>query len=214
MSPSNDVANTELVLLAMLLSGAGDEFTDIEDIAAEAFRLSPQRFGWRTKPYPSDKIVVQAVADLEAKHKDRLTLRGAEKVATRMLTADGRKAALAVGSKMAGHKFSDVPAVLSHFRSPGQDAPAPAPAERRRVQAELSELRRHRAYHVWADEGGDLSSLERWELLDALSCLPDAPRWGVRQQVENLTALAERWSDAEAIQFLSDISKVATADGG
>jgi hypothetical protein len=214
MRPGGDLANTELVLLAMLLAGAGEDFTDIEDIAVEAHRLSPQRFGWRTKPYPSDKIVVQAVADLEAKHKDRLTLRGAGNVATRMLTADGRKAAVAAGKKVAGRDFDDASSLVSHFRSSDQDAPAPAPAERRRVQAELGELRRHRVFQVWVDEGGDLSTLERWELLDALSCLPDAPVWGVRQQVENLTSLAERWSDDEAIQFLNDISTVAAADGG
>lgn len=214
MSPANDVANTDLVLLAMLLAGAGDDYTDIEDIAIEAHRLSPQRFGWRTKPFPSDKIVVQAVADLEAKHKDNLTLRGAGKVATRMLTAEGRRKALAVGAKMSGQHFTNVSSLVSHFRSSGEDAPAPAPAERRRVQAELGELRRHHAFKVWADEGGDLSTLERWELLDALSCLPDTPAWGVRQQVENLTSLAERWSDDDAIQFLNDVSKVATADGG
>lgn len=214
MSPPTDVANTDLVVLAMLLAGAGDDFTDIEDIAVAAHRLSPQRFGWRTKPFPSDKIVVQAVADLEAKRKDRLTLRGTGKVATRMLTAEGRKHALSVGSRFAGRSFDSVADLVAHFETPGPERPTEIPAERRRVQAELGELRRHPAFQVWADEGGDLEGVERWELLDAVSCLPDAPPWGVREQIEKLTALAERWSDTEAIQFLTDIAKAAAVDGG
>jgi hypothetical protein len=211
MSPNSEVANTELVLVAMVLAGAGNDFTDIEDIAVEAFGLSPQRFGWRTKSFPSDKIVVQAIADLEAKHKDRLTLRGRGKVATRQLTSEGRKAALRVGAKVAGREFDDLSALVAHFRRPGSEAPEPTPAERRRVQAELGELRRHRVFQVWADEGGDLTVVDRWQLFDALSCLPDAPDETVRNQTEKLTALAERWADAEVIEFLQALSAAVSA---
>jgi hypothetical protein len=204
MSPT-DVANTELVILAMALAGAGDGFADLEDIAVEAFSLSPQRFGWRTKSYPSDKIVVQAIADLEAKQKDRFTLRGADKVATRSLTSAGRKEALRIGAKVAGRQFSDLTELVAHFRLPGSEAPEPTPAERRRVQAELGELRRHRAFQAWADNG-DLTGIDRWQLLDALSCLPDAAAWAVRDQTEKLTRLAERWQDVEVGDFLQALS--------
>lgn len=216
MSPNTDVANTDLVLLAMALAGAGDDFADIEDIAVEAYALSPQRFGWRTKPYPSDKIVVQAIADLEAKHDmNELTRRGvkdrADKVATRRLTSDGRKAALRVGAKVAGREFGDLQALVAHFRLPGADAPEPTPADRRRVQAELGELRRHRAFQAWADSG-DLADVERWQLLDALSCLPDAQPWAIRDQTEKLTALAERWRDTELIEFLAGLSAALSVE--
>jgi hypothetical protein len=214
MSPNPELANTDLVLLAMLIAGAGDDFIDLEDIAIEAYRLSPQRFGWRTKPYPSDKLLVQAIADLERRHKDGRTLRGTGKAPARMLTAEGRKAALRVGSRMAGIEFSDVAALIDHFEDASDDARLQAPAERRPAQADLTELRRHHTFQVWEDEGGDLSSLERWELLDAVSCLPDAPQTSVREQTEKLMAQAERWSDSEAIHFLNDLSKAATANGG
>src|SRR5438128_421295 len=97
-SPNADLGNTDLVLLAMALAGAGDEFVDVEEIAEQAFAISRTRFGWRTRDYPSDKTVVQAIADLEAKHgRDQLTRRGvrdqADKVATRRLTQEGREAA-------------------------------------------------------------------------------------------------------------------------
>jgi hypothetical protein len=217
MSPSTDVANTDLVLLAMALAGAGDDFADIEDIAVEAYALSPQRFGWRTKQFPSDKIVVQAIADLEAKHaKNELTRRGvkdrADKIATRRLTAEGRKAALRVGAKVAGRAFADFQDLVAHFRRDGADAPEPTLADRRRVQAELGELRRHRAFQAWADSGS-LDDVERWQLLDALSCLPDAQSWAVRDQTEKLTRLAERWKDSEVIEFLEALSAALGVEG-
>lgn len=209
MSPGAEATNIELVLLAMLIAGAGDDFIDLEDIAVEAHKLSPQRFGWRTKPYPSDKLLVQAIADLERRHKDSRTLRGTGKAPARMLTAEGRKVALRVGSKLAGIEFSDVASLTAHFQNAGEGAPRQVPAERRPAQAELTELRRHHTFQVWEDAGGDLSSLERWELLDAVSCLPDAPPTSVREQTEKLIAQAERWSDREAIEFLNDLSKAA-----
>ena len=217
MSPNTVVANTDLVLLAMALAGAGDDFADIEVIAEEAYALSPQRFGWRTRPYPSDKIVVQAIADLEAKHdKDSLTRRGfkdrADKVATRRLTAEGIKAALRVGANVAGRGFPDLEALVTHFRRPGSDAPEPTLADRRLAQAELGDLRRHRAFQAWADTG-DLATVERWQLFDALSCLPDAPEWTVRGQTASLTALAERWKDTEVIRFLDALATALSAEG-
>ncbi len=216
MSPSTEVANTDIVLVAMALAGAADDFADIEDIAVAAYKLSPQRFGWRTKEYPSDKIAVQAIADLEHKHeKDELTLRGfkdrADKMATRRLTSEGRKAALAAGSKVAGKQFSDLQAMLAHFRSSGPEAPEPTLAERRRVQAELGELRRHRAFQAWADTG-DLVDVERWQLLDAVNCLPDAQPWAVRDQTEMLAALAERWQDKEVQEFLEALSSALSTE--
>lgn len=214
-SKTTDIANTELVLLAMALVGAADDFVDIEVIAEKAFELSPQRFGWRTRPYPSDKTVVQAVADLEQKHaKDRLTRRGvqdqADKVATRRLTTQGREEALRVAEKVAGHPFADLSAAVVHF-SGGPDAavPQPTPAERRRVQGELLELRRHAVFQAWAD-GDDLRTIDRWRLYDALSCLPDAPAATVLGQLEHVDALAEKWGDGEIREFLVALRRAAS----
>lgn len=204
----SEIANTDLVLLAMALGGAADDFVDIEVIAERAFELSPQRFGWRTRPYPSDKTVVQAVADLEQKYgKDKLTRRGvqdqADKVATRRLTADGRDEARRVAERVASQEFSDLASAIAYF-SGGSEAttPAPTPAERRRVQAELQELRRHPAFKAWAD-GEDLRQMEQWQLYDALSCLPDAPIGTVRGQLDRLDAVADKWSDSEIKDFLT-----------
>ncbi|MGH2406762.1 MAG: hypothetical protein ACRDF7_01620 [Candidatus Limnocylindrales bacterium] len=218
MSATTEIANTELVLLAMALVGASDDFIDIEVIAEKAFGLSPQRFGWRNGRYPSDKTVVQAIADLEQKHgKDRLTRRGvqdqADKMATRRLTSEGRAEAQRVAEKVAGRKFADLAAALAHF-SGGTDAsaPAPTPAERRRVQAELQELRRHRVYQAWA-EGEDLKTLEPWQLYDVLNCLPDAPQQTILGQLEHFESVADKWSDSEVMAFLARLRESVGAVG-
>jgi hypothetical protein len=212
MTPSGDVTNTDLILVAMALAGAADDFADIEDIAVHAHALSPQRFGWRTRNFPSDKITVQAIADLEARHQDRYTLRGGEKVASRRLTAEGRKASLRAAAKIAGAELADVGAMIAHFSAQNRTTATPIRAERRPVQAELAELRRHKVYRAWSD-GRDIREIDRWLAYDALSCLPDAPDSTVRDQLEKLTRLAEQWNDEEVLQFLPALSE-ATAPIG
>ena len=195
----------------MLVTGAGADFSDIEDIAEAAYRLSPQRFGWRTKQYPSDKLVVQAIADLERHHKDRFTLRGTDKVATRMLTADGRKHAIAVAELVAQIPFADSDAVIKHFRS-ADGISQTTPAEKRRVQSDLTELRRHKVFQMWADDEESLARVDRWELLDALTCLPDASERTVRDQIEHMTAQAEKWHDTDILAFLAATDAVVFAE--
>lgn len=214
MSAPSDFANTDLVLLAMALSGAADGFVDVEVIAEKAFELSPQRFGWRTKPYPSDKTVVQAIADLEGKHaKDEVTRRGvkdqADKVATRRLTPEGRDKARRVAERVANQEFSDLASALAFFSGQsGVAAPEPTPAERRRAQGELQEVRRHPAFQAWAD-GADLHSIDRWQLFDAMSCLPDAPLDTLQGQIARLEAVAEKWRDREIQTFLESLGDAA-----
>jgi hypothetical protein len=207
VTPVKEITNTDLVILAMMIAGGGTDFCDIEDIAVAAYRLSPQRFGWRTKPFPSDKLVVQAIADLERTHKNRLTLRGADKVATRMLTADGRKAALTIAERVATMAFADADAVIKHFRSPDGTSRT-TPAEKRRVQADLTELHRHKTFQKWSDDEGSLARTERWELLDALTCLPDASDRTIQDQIEQMTLQAEKWGDQDVLDFLAATKEV------
>jgi hypothetical protein len=202
-----EISNTDLVVLATMIAGGGTDFCDIEDIAVAAYRLSPQRFGWRTKSFPSDKLVVQAIADLERHHKNRLTLRGADKVATRMLTAEGRKAAIAIAERVAEMPFADADAVIKHFHS-ADGASRTTPAEKRRVQSDLTELHRHRVFQKWSDEEGSLAQAERWELLDALTCLPDASDRTIQDQIEQMVVQAEKWGDQDVLDFLAATKKV------
>ncbi len=209
LSPNSDLGNTDLVLLAMAMAGAGDDFIDVEEIAEQAYALSRTRFGWRTRDYPSDKTVVQAIADLEAKHsRDQFTRRGvrdqADRVATRRLTVEGRERALRVAERYAARTFPDLVSAVSYLHGREPDAPEPTPADKRRAQSELTELRRHPAYRAWAD-GDDLSEVERWQVLDSLNCLPDAPADTISGQTEHLAGLAERWKDAEVSDFLQAV---------
>ena len=129
-TPRTYFTNTDLILVAAALAGAGKKFADIEDIAVEAYRLSPKRFGWRTKPYPNLRSVVQTVTDLERKsRKDgtaELTRRGpvdrTAGVITRQLTSEGQKAALQAGALVAGREFTGLNNMLAHFRALGAEA--------------------------------------------------------------------------------------------
>jgi hypothetical protein len=207
VSPKQEFSNTELILVAILLAGGAERYADIEDVAVMAFQISAQRFGWRSHAYPSDKIVGQAFADLESRHSDRLTRRGSGKVATRMLTAEGLRTSLEVADRLAGRHFEDVNQVLSHFANAGADVDSQsASAERRPVQGELRALHRHPAFQRWANQDEALEDIETWQLVDALSCLPDAPPWAIKNQLAKLEALAERWQDAEAAKFLGDLA--------
>jgi hypothetical protein len=212
VTPAKEITNTDLVILAVMIAGGGTDFCDIEDIAVAAYRLSPQRFGWRTKPFPSDKLVVQAIADLERTHKDRLTLRGADKVATRMLTAEGRKAALAIAEHVAEMPFGDADAVIKHFQS-ADGASRTTPADKRRVQSDLTELHRHKIFQKWSDDEGSLATTERWELLDALTCLPDASDRTIQDQIEQMTVQAEKWGDEDVLDFLAATKQVLSDTG-
>jgi hypothetical protein len=129
-TPRTYFTNIDLILVAAALAGAEKKFADIEDIAVEAYRLSPRRFGWRTKPYPDLRSVVQTVADLERKaRKDgtaELTRRGSTDrtagLITRQLTSEGREAALQAGVLVAGREFTGLRHMLAHFRSLGAEA--------------------------------------------------------------------------------------------
>jgi hypothetical protein len=207
VSPKQEFSNTELILLAILLAGGAEHYADIEDVALMAFQVSAQRFGWRSQPYPSDKIVGQAFADLEGRHGDQLTRRGSGKVATRMLTAEGLRTSLEVADRLAGKHFADVNEVLAYFSKSDSNIDSPsASAERRPVQGELLALHRHLAFQRWSNQDEALENIEDWQLADALSCLPDAPSWALKNQLAKLEALAERWQDVEAARFLKDLT--------
>jgi hypothetical protein len=204
---AKEISNTDLVVLATMIAGGGTDFSDIEDIAVAAYGLSPQRFGWRTKSFPSDKLVVQAIADLERHHKNRLTLRGGDKVATRMLTAEGRKAAIAIAERVAQMAFADADAVIKHFLS-ADGASRTTPADKRRVQSDLTELHRNKIFQKWSDDEGSLGRAERWELLDALTCLPDASDRTIHDQIEQMTVQAEKWGAQDVLDFLTATKQV------
>ena len=110
---------------------------------------------------------------------------------------------------MANEEFPDLASALAHFRGQsGVAAPEPTPAERRRAQGELQELRRHPAFQAWAD-GADLKSIDRWQLFDAMSCLPDAPIETLRGQIDRVEVVAEKWHDRDIQAFLRALGDAA-----
>jgi hypothetical protein len=56
--------------------GGASEHISLEEFFEECWRIAPSRFGWQTKPYPSDKNGDQAIRNLfrEEELKDFLNL--------------------------------------------------------------------------------------------------------------------------------------------
>ena len=117
------VDNPDVVPYALHLLGGGSSFVDVEDIAVKCYELAPQRFGFRTHPYPNYKTFSKALRDFEDKHPAML-LRSPDGL-KRQLTAEGVEY---VRTKLAifGHAFG---------------SPSANPPTRRRNQRVLNELR-------------------------------------------------------------------------
>jgi hypothetical protein len=210
MTEPTGLTNNDLILLAILLAGGAEDFADIEDVGIWANKLSPQRFGWRTKDFPSDKKVSQAITDLE-RERDNLTRRGAGDVATRRLTPEGLAHAMRVGAQLSGKDFETLDALLANFadQTPQESVPATA-SGRRPGQNELRALHHHPAFAQWVSSG-NLDGIEPWELSDSINCLPDAPHQVVKAAIESLQTWAARWQDKEIAGYLEAIADVFKA---
>ena len=89
-------SNVYLTLKILYRLGGAERFVDIEDVAAEAYALAPDRFGWRTRPWASWERVrtafVHANQQARARRQPRLVVSNREGDAWR-LTAAGVEAA-------------------------------------------------------------------------------------------------------------------------
>ncbi len=76
----NELSNVQLVALAIYQLGGERKAIDVEDIAVEAYRLSPQKFAWKKYPKMIDKSVVQfALKDASLPKKGLPLLAGSVK---------------------------------------------------------------------------------------------------------------------------------------
>ena len=65
-------AKLDIVPVALFQLGGADHFIDVEDLFIRCFELAPERFGWRTCPYPNYKSLSKALRDYEAKFPSHL----------------------------------------------------------------------------------------------------------------------------------------------
>ena len=59
MSP--ETSNREVLLYCLFRLGGGGDQVGLEALFEECWKVAPSRFGWNTKPYPSDKSGDQAL---------------------------------------------------------------------------------------------------------------------------------------------------------
>ncbi len=59
-----EVSDPHFFLFVLWTLGATGTYVDFEDAVAEAYRMAPSKFGWRTRAIPSDKAVDQALRDI------------------------------------------------------------------------------------------------------------------------------------------------------
>jgi hypothetical protein len=177
----------DYILLALLNLGGDASTVDIEDIAVEAMRLSPQRFCWRKYPYPSLEWVRTALKNANNRGAN-LVIRGSTQY-ERMLSAEGSRRAQAVAQRLQ----SATPALTKDE------------ALRRRVNADLARLEGHPALARWRKNGW--SDIDAVDLADMARCSPSTAPVEFKQRLLRLEAEATTWGREDLRRFLSEAAE-------
>lgn len=182
-----DLNNQDIFVYSLYrLDGAGT-FVNVEEVIEECFRLSPSRFGWRTKKVPSDRIGWHALGDLES-NRPELTTKTPNGLA-RQLTAEGVKW---------------VKDRLIQFEALGTQQ-TQAPKTRRRSHRLLTEVESLSWVREYLD--GSRNELTKVQAADILSCAPDSPTSVWQARLTSLQAAAvnnERPDILELLDFVHD----------
>ena len=166
-----ELSNPDLFLYVLWTVGATGKHVDIEDAVAEAYRIAPSKFAWRTRAIPSDKTGDQALRDIAKQHgkefvmvsKNRDLQLSSEAVEWVQANLDRLKAAVADG-------------VLAGSERPSQ-----------RPLVELESVDWVRAYA----EGKDVNA-GRVEFAHVLRLTPDASPRAWRERVATLRSATQR----------------------
>lgn len=208
----NDLSNRHVILLALLLQGGATGFVDIEDVAAEAYRIAPTRFRWTRYDYPS--LETARVAFKHWKDRKDEEPRITEHRKTYLLTGLGVQEAVETATKVFQRTFGSADDVIRFYKEGGSAASSTAQkavsasmrTTSRPSQHELRRIKSHEVFKKW--RAGD-AEVELWQIADVLNCLPDsAPRiW--EERFSRLNAMATFWQDEDIIHFLTAIRERA-----
>jgi hypothetical protein len=208
------IANTDLLLVGLLLAGGAENYVDIEEIAVKCHQIAPTQFRWRLFDYPSLEAVQRGVGDLRRMPGEPLISKPKSNSTERMLTARGIQRAVEVASRLLDKQLNSAREAIAVFdrtkvtkngNQPKRGLPALLKTEARPAQRALRALRRHPVFQHWATDH-ELIEVARWQLADVLNCLPDSPAEVWRERLERLQAQAAWWEDHEAKDFLRAIA--------
>ncbi len=191
---AGDITNVALALAVLDQLGGATKFVDIEEVAVAAFKLAPDRFGWRTKKeYPSWERV--RIAFVHANQNEQKRTGGALVIQSKEGTA-WKLSALGV-------EFVRENAARTE-KATGRRRPASsaASASGRRVK----EIRRHSAFSRFT-HGTPVAEIERFELADLLMCPPDSSMVAVERKVDAARAAAVDAGDELVARFLGEVAK-------
>jgi hypothetical protein len=191
---ATEVSNVVLALAALDHLGGGTKFVDIEDVALEAFRAAPDRFGWRTKrQYPSWERVRTAFVHANQNEQRR----GGKPLV--ISDTDGSAWKLtSEGVAFVRDNAARAESITGRKRAP---ASAASPAARR-----VREIRRHPAFAKFT-HGTAVADIERYELADLLLCPPDSSAVFVMRKIDTARAAATDIDDKDVLRFLGEITR-------
>jgi hypothetical protein len=174
----------DYVLVALLNLGGDAAPVDVEDVAVEAMRLSPQRFRWRKYDYPSLEWVRVSLNDANNKGA-QLVIRGSNRY-ERMLTAEGSRRARELSERL------------------GAGAPTHASNEvlRRKANAELARLEGHPAFSTWREQGW--ARVDAIDLADLARCSLSTAPSEFQRRLLRLEAEAAAWGRDDLKRFLGE----------
>ena len=190
---ANDISNVLLALAVLDHLGGATKFVDIEDVAIDAFKIAPDRFGWRTKQYPSWERVRTAFVHANQNEQRRggqpLVVSDTDGSSWK-LTADG----VTVVRKNAVKTEAATGRKRSH-------AGAASPSGRR-----IRDIRKHSAFTKYS-QGASVSDIARYELAEVLMCPPDSSATVVLRKLDVARAAALNIDDKEVLRFLTEIAQ-------
>lgn len=179
-----DLANWEILLIALHRVGGDHQMVDVETAYIEAHRLAPRRFSWRTREIPEIKKLSKALRDADAKGNRYMTGSGNR----RQLTAVGLEWIEAHSEEV--KLLNDPRTLLGQARSTVG-------------HIMLKRLLKSQEYKAW--EADQSVTVERWRLANLFKCSPDSPveTWHSRLEQTGVAAHAEGRADVRA--FLDQI---------
>lgn len=184
------VSNVTVALGVLDSMGGSEGWVDIEDVAAQAFAIAPDRFGWRTRPWASWERVRTAFvhANQDSARRNHPPLVTASQDGNRWrLTAEG------------------VGAVRTVVSSEGTGGARVVTRRGSTKSAErMRQIRRHSAFQRFAN-GAPASDIARFQIADLLLCPPDSAADAVRRKLDLTKAAAVDADDTEVATFLHAI---------
>lgn len=178
--------STDVFLWALYELGGAEDFVDVELVLLEAFRIAPQRFGWRTRP------------DLPDRLKGNMALHGADIKSPKLLIKQGpdKRRLTLEGQRWIEENFDRLAESL------GGDRVVEAPKSNRTSRL-LSEATRSDVFIEWSET--DTLATEKWRYADLLRCSPDSAPAVWKQRIETLRSAAYAAGREDFLKFLDQI---------